>query len=248
MTTRREIRISISLSALVLFLCAAPLFAEVLVLDLDGDGLRLSDRYYPVRYDLDGDGRDEVLSWTAGRQNEAFLWRDVDGDGLPGAGELLTGFGQLRRWDRSTLGGNGDGVLTEGDRLWSELRLWIDRDHDGLPIAREVSRPGDWGVFEIGLATGASDASSVSDVATAQAPVEIDGGLNVLTRRSPCRRWDPRRSRHVEWEATLVEVIFDRRPAQRASSRTVRAKRSGPPVSQPPALPAWVPSALEPGL
>ena len=41
-----------------------------LVVDLEGDGLRLGDRHYPVPFDVDGDGLRETVQWTAEEQRE----------------------------------------------------------------------------------------------------------------------------------------------------------------------------------
>ena len=50
-----------------------------LILDLEGDGLYLAERSYPVHFDLDGDGDEEETAWTAAGRDEAFLWIDADG-------------------------------------------------------------------------------------------------------------------------------------------------------------------------
>ena len=59
-----------------------------LVVDLEGDGLRLGNRNYPVPFDVDGDGLRERVQWTVEEQREGFLWLDADHDEAMQSDEL----------------------------------------------------------------------------------------------------------------------------------------------------------------
>ncbi len=128
---------------------------RALVIDLEGDGLHLSDLTYPVTLNLDG--TDRTLTWTSTGQREAFVWLDRTGDNRPQSGEILgagvlhgpaivpgSGFGDLQSLDRNATTGNGDGVLDRNDPVWSLLRLWVDFDHDAVASADELSTLKHW--------------------------------------------------------------------------------------------------------
>lgn len=185
---------------------------ELLVLDLDGDGLFLSDRYTPVRFDLDGDGAPETTSWTAAGRSEGFLWLDVDGDGkvggatelvgsalrLPGHEPLADAFAALAELDRPARGGNGDGRLTAADRAWNELRVWVDRDHDGVAGPGETSSLTAWAIVE--LPTRGEEKR------------RVDGGLNLHRAEAPLDRdlGKPGGApRHIRIRGTISAVSFD---------------------------------------
>ncbi len=156
---------------------------SVLLFDLDGDGLFLSDASYPVHFDLDGDGVHEATTWTASGQEEAFLWHDLDEDGeFDGSAELVCGsatpedssFDRLRRLDRQDAGGNGDGWINAEDAAFAHLRLWVDRDHDGQMDRREHGPPSRWEVTGINLGSVAEP--------------QVDGNLNLHTAVSTYRK------------------------------------------------------------
>ncbi|MBZ0112114.1 MAG: hypothetical protein K8J08_06630 [Thermoanaerobaculia bacterium] len=170
-----------------------PKCQSVILLDLDGDGLFLSDASYSVEFDLDGDGTRDRSSWTASGHQEAFLWRDYDHDGKVDDGrELLCGregpgassFEQFRGFDAPASGGNGDGWFGVEDREWAGLELWIDLDHNGKLGRREHGPPGAWGVSGIQL--------------DCDLHPQVDGNLNLYTGVSTFRRTEGVGGRAIE--------------------------------------------------
>jgi hypothetical protein len=135
-----------------------------LVVDLEGDGLRLGDRHYPVPFDVDGDGLRERVQWTAEEQREGFLGRRL---ATPDGPSRQAGWRALADLDSASAGGDGDGQLTATDRAWPDLRLWIDYNHDGDPDRPELDRLEDWRIesFALDFAEG----------------LKVDGGLNLET-------------------------------------------------------------------
>ncbi len=127
---------------------------DPLVLTLDGSPIRLTALSAGVSFDVDGDGVREPIAWTRAGSTAAFLVLDLDGDGAIATGAELFGmpvaaprrhkpaagensFTLLAAYDTPALGGNGDGMISAADAVFSRLRLWVDANHDG------VSQPGE---------------------------------------------------------------------------------------------------------
>jgi len=187
---------------------------SLLVLDPGGTaGISVSGYRHAVDFDLDADGRPETLGWpwTA----HALLWIDRDGDGRPTNGtEVLTAqtplpdggvagsaFAALAAWDSPAHGGNGDGSLDAGDRVWAHLGLWGDQDRDGVATAAELFGPDDLCLRSLSL-----------DAAPGRGR---DGAMtDWLSRSRAVRRDAMGRARFgVLHEVSPVFVLPDARPA-----------------------------------
>lgn len=136
-----------------------------IVLDLEGDGIRTTDLFEPVVFDLFGSGQPVRTGWTREDAEDSFLWLDLDRNGqatngrelfgdstpLPMGGVASNGFEALKAYDSRDLGGNEDGRISSHDAIWSSLLLWTDKDHDGISSRSEIRSLGDVGVESIGL-------------------------------------------------------------------------------------------------
>ncbi len=128
-------------------------FGDPLVLDLAGDGIDLRSVRDGATFDIAGTGRAVQTAFVQG--DDAFLFRDTNGDGLLTDGRELFGdqegdahgFAELARHDD-----NADGVIDARDAIWSELRLYQDLDGDGQVGADETRTLGAAGVSSLGLA------------------------------------------------------------------------------------------------
>ena len=148
--------------------------ATPIVLDMMGNGCRFTDAPGGVDFDINSDGRTERLSWTAADSDEAFLALDRNGNGLiDGGAELFgnftaqpstphpNGFIALAEFDKSSNGGNEDGMISANDAVFSSLRLWEDSNHNGASEPAEIHSLADQSIIAIELRYRTSNKSDM---------------------------------------------------------------------------------------
>ena len=118
-----------------------------IVIDVLGNGVRLSGIDAAVAFDLNANGLLERIAWTAADSDDSLLALDRDGDSRITSGAEL--FGSVTPQAASNnlngyralaaLDANGDGLIDARDPLYSSLRLWRDTDHDAESAPGELS-------------------------------------------------------------------------------------------------------------
>jgi Ca2+-binding RTX toxin-like protein len=129
-----------------------------LILDLDGDGIEITQHTGAITFDHDANGIETGTAWAGADDGLLVLDRDGNGDidsgrELFGNNTLLAngqkaadGYAALRELDA-----NADGVLDASDAAFANLRVWRDLDQDGNSDAGELFSLAELGVSQIGL-------------------------------------------------------------------------------------------------
>ena len=122
--------------------------ALLLPLDAAADGFTLTSMEQGVRFDIDGDGDNDMVAWPAAGANVAFLARDINGDGRITSGKELFGTATVADGRNGCAAllevfkqseGSLAGSIRDGHELYERLLLWVDRNHDGRSERSELS-------------------------------------------------------------------------------------------------------------
>lgn len=128
-------------------------YATPVLIDVNGDGFKLTDAAHGVDFDFEGDGSPRRMAWTAADTDDAWLVLDRNHNGrVDKAREMFgnltaqpriaqadrNGFLALAEFDKSKLGGDGDGVISRQDYVFRLLRLWTDSNHNGISEPSEL--------------------------------------------------------------------------------------------------------------
>ncbi len=127
-----------------------------LVIDLDGDGLELTDVFEStVRFDMTGDGIADRTGWAAA--DDGLIVYDLGGDRkiTEQAEVVLATHGEAGMTDLEALAyafdDNKDGWFDANDAHWKDFGVWQDRNQDGITDDGEFRTLEEVGIARIGL-------------------------------------------------------------------------------------------------
>lgn len=140
-------------------------FIDPILIDLSGDGFRMTDTKGGVSFDFFGGGQPLLTSWTAAGASNGWLALDRNHDGRinngqelfgnatpqPGPAVQHTGFAGIAQFDALRNGGNGDGVIDAKDAVFQRLLIWVDKNHNGTTEPGELMSLKQAGIKSISL-------------------------------------------------------------------------------------------------
>lgn len=144
-------------------------YVDPLLLDLTGNGVRMTDLRDAVLFDTDHSGTLKRSGW-ADRSTGMLVVDDGSGQvanvsqmfseyygGKPGVGgaagekRFKDGFAALGSED-----GNQDGVIDANDPVWNRLRVWVDASHDAKVDGGELKTLAELGITQISVRPASS--------------------------------------------------------------------------------------------
>lgn len=134
-----------------------------IVLDTTGHGFRLTDIAHGVYFQWEPDGPRYAMSWTDPAGGNGWLVLPDKNGEVHDSTNLFSsstpqpktanpnGYIALAVYDLPSEGGNGNGWIDPGDKIYSQLRVWIDANQDGEAQPGELHSLSDLGIKQIGL-------------------------------------------------------------------------------------------------
>jgi len=155
--------------------------ADPLILDLDGDGIEVSDVRDGVWFDINGDGVKEKTAFVTG--GDAFLALDRNQNGrIDGGHELFgdqhgatDGIEELRKFDS-----NQDGVIDSKDGIFSSLLLFEDKNWNGESDEGELRTLAEANIVAIDLNKTVTQKSINGNMLTAYTTYQRSDGQHRL--------------------------------------------------------------------
>jgi len=170
--------------------CDAAL-ASPLMLNLDGKPIYLSSKTEGVKFDINGNGKKDLISWPLD-PNTVLLSLDRNGNGNidnvhelfgnqtigPDEKKAVNGFEALRRYDL-----NLDNKIDANDPIFDQLRLWSDTNFNALSEAGELHslaskniRAIDLEYVEFVLEDGSYESDKYGNQTRQRSVIELDDG------------------------------------------------------------------------
>ncbi len=149
---------------------------DPLVIDLDGDGIELTDiKESTAMFDLTGSGFANKVGWVS--PDDGFLVWDRNGNGrIDDISEMFgnekdSGFKALALYDT-----NRDGKIDAFDEVFKNLKVWQDKNGDGRTDEGELMSLSDVGIKAINLNTTHTNINQGGNQITEVGTVEFEDG------------------------------------------------------------------------
>jgi hypothetical protein len=157
--------------------------SDPLVLDLDGNGIQLTDISHGngVLFDLTGDGIQEKVSWVSPQDGLLTYDRNQngridDGNELFGDQHHATdGFAELARFDL-----DANGIIDSNDPVFARLQVWQDKNQNGISEAAELKGFQDLGITSIDVRPSRASTAIAGNFITGYAPVGTMAGNGMI--------------------------------------------------------------------
>ncbi len=183
---------------------------DPLVLDLDGDGVRLLSMESGVRFDMNNDGRPETTGWIA--PGDGLLVMDANHDGdIAGIGELVSEYStpgsQSSLQSLATLDANRDGRVDASDPAFAGLQVWEDANQDAGSQSGELHGLPDLGILSLELQTTSSNIEeNAGNLITAVATFTRVDGTQGQMNEVAFRFGDPDNATRIDLTAPSSEA------------------------------------------
>ncbi|MDD5029140.1 MAG: heme utilization protein, partial [Rhodoferax sp.] len=184
-TTQIESFATASFQALTTTQTAVLTLSTPLILDLNGDGVKTLAYSSGVNFDLFARGQTSQTGWVSSSDGLLVLDRNHDGqinDGSELFGSSVTlsdgtkaadGYVALRELDT-----NHDGVMSQDDAGFNDLRVWVDGNSDGVSATGEIKSLASLQITKIDLQTTASSTTDNGNLVGLTSSYQTADGLN----------------------------------------------------------------------
>ena len=144
--------------------CFSEDYNDPLLIDLGQDEFHLGSRM--VQFDFFSRGQPTLMQWVEPNGNDAFLFIDLNNNGVVDNGRELfgnsmymiktlqparNGFEALAQYNTWSFGGNEDNMLNNEDLVWPRLQLWLDSDANGVSTEDEIMTLAEAGIVSLSL-------------------------------------------------------------------------------------------------
>ncbi|MBF0183927.1 MAG: FG-GAP repeat protein [Magnetococcales bacterium] len=138
---------------------------DPLVLDLDGNGIRLTAKEAGIHFDMNGDGIADPTGWI-GHGDGLLVW-DRNGNGkIDGMQEVISEHSSPNATSSlaalATLDSNHDSKIDINDTAFAHLQVWGDQKLDGVADIQELHSLAQLGITSLGLSLDQHDQLTIN--------------------------------------------------------------------------------------
>ncbi|NRA61905.1 MAG: hypothetical protein HRU25_13575, partial [Psychrobium sp.] len=150
------------------WLPAPPRRRDPLTLDLNGDGIHLTNLEEGVYFDQNGNGIKNLSQWNSPEDGFLVLDRNMNGS-IDNGTELFGDSTSINAQGDTAENGydalavfdiNADGKIDHNDSVYNDLNVWIDKNSDGISQSDELFTLAEIGVASISLSYDANSLTS----------------------------------------------------------------------------------------